>query len=72
MNSAIATFLMPGFAIAGGLIAEWGISVNHLFIGAGIWVLLLSLFFLFDPDLRDVQKVSGEKVDVGDVAVEGE
>lgn len=72
LNSAIATFLMPGFAIAGGLIAEWGISVNHLFIGAGIWVLLLSLFFLFDPDLRDVQKVSGEKVDVGDVAVEGE
>lgn len=61
LNSAIASFLMPGFAIAGGVIAEWGIPVNQLFIGAGIWVLLLSFFLLFDPDIRGIQKVSGEK-----------
>lgn len=72
LNGAIATFLMPGFAIAGGVIAEWGIPVNQLFIGAGIWVLILSLAFLFDPDLRGVQKVSGEKADAEDLAVAGD
>lgn len=60
LNSAIASFLMPGFAIAGGFIAEWGIPVNYLFVGAGIWVLLLSFFILFDPDIRGIEKVSGE------------
>jgi MFS family permease len=71
LNGAIGSFLMPGFAIAGGVIAEWGIPVNQLFVGAGIWVLLLSLVFLFDPDLRGVQKVSGEKSGAEDVAVIG-
>lgn len=62
LNGAIASFLMPGFAIAGGIIAEWGIPVNQLFVGAGIWVLLLSFFLLVDPDIRGIQKVSGKKV----------
>ena len=60
LNSAIASFLMPGFAIAGGFIAEWGIPVNYLFVGAGIWVLLLSFYILLDPDIRGIEKVSGE------------
>lgn len=58
LNSAIASFLMPGFAIAGGFIAEWGIPVNRLFVGAGIWVLFLSFFLLVDPDIRGIQKVT--------------
>lgn len=60
LNGAIASFLMPGFAIAGGVIAEWGVPVNLLFIGAGLWVLLLSFFLLFDRDIRGIRKVSGE------------
>ncbi|MDN4606186.1 MFS transporter [Sporosarcina highlanderae] len=72
LNGAIATFLMPGFAIAGGIIAEWGIPVNQLWVGAGIWVLLLSLFFLLDPDIREIHKVSGKKAKTGDVATAGD
>ncbi len=72
LNGAIASFLMPGFAIAGGIIAEWGIPVNQLFVGAGIWVLLLSFFLLVDPDIRGIQKVSGKKSGVEDIAVAGE
>ncbi|MDW0114191.1 hypothetical protein QT711_13425 [Sporosarcina saromensis] len=62
LNGAIATFLMPGFAITGGIIAEWGVPVNQLFIGAGIWILLLSVFLLVDRDIRSIRKVSGEAV----------
>lgn len=69
LNSAIATFLMPGFAIAGGIIAESGVPVNYLFIGAGVWVLILSLVFLFDADLRGIAKVSGKKADTEDATV---
>lgn len=72
LNGAIASFLLPGFAIAGGIIAEWGIPVNQLFVGAGIWVLLLSFFLLVDPDIRGIQKVSGKKSGVEDIAVAGE
>lgn len=62
LNGAIATFLMPGFAITGGIIAEWGVPVNQLFIGAGIWILLLSVFLLVDRDIRSIRKVSGDAV----------
>lgn len=57
LNGAIASFLMPGFAIFGGLLAEWGVPVNVLFIGAGLWTLLLSFYLLLDSDIRNVQKI---------------
>ena len=66
LNGAIATFLMPGFAIAGGIIAEWGVPVNQLFIGAGLWILLLSFFLLFDRDIRSIRKVSGKEAVTGE------
>ncbi|MDN4606187.1 MFS transporter [Sporosarcina highlanderae] len=69
LNGAISSFLMPGFAIAGGIIAEWGIPVNQLFVGAGIWVLLLSFFLLVDPDIRGIRKVSGKMAGSGDTTV---
>lgn len=69
LNGAISSFLMPGFAIAGGIIAEWGIPVSQLFVGAGIWVLVLSFFILIDPDIRGIKKVSGGKSNTGDAAV---
>ncbi|MBB4822916.1 MFS family permease [Sporosarcina luteola] len=59
LNGAIASFLMPAFAIAGGIIVEKGFPVNQLFIGAGAWIVLLSLFLLFDKDIRSIKKVSG-------------
>lgn len=66
LNVAIASFLMPGFAIAGGIVAEWGVPVNLLFIGAGLWMLLLSFFLLFDRDIRSIRKVSGENAITGE------
>ena len=57
LNGAISSLLMPAFAIAGGIIAEQGFPVNHLFIGAGAWVVLLSIFILFDKDIRSIEKV---------------
>ncbi|MCG3087207.1 MFS transporter [Sporosarcina cyprini] len=57
LNGAISSLLMPAFAIAGGIIAEQGFPVNQLFIGAGAWVVLLSLFLLFDKDIRSIEKV---------------
>ncbi|GKV56147.1 MFS transporter [Sporosarcina sp. NCCP-2222] len=59
LNGAISSFLMPAFAIAGGIVAEKGFPVNQLFIGAGAWVILLSLFLLIDSDIRSIKKVSG-------------
>ena len=57
LNGAIATLLMPVFAVMGGIVAERGVPVNVLFIGAGIWVVILSLYLLFDRDLRSIKKI---------------
>lgn len=52
---------MPIYAITGGIVAERG-AVNHLFIGAGLWVLLLSFYLLIDKDIRSLNRVSSNDV----------
>lgn len=53
---------MPIFAKTGGIVAERGVAVNHLFIGAGLWVLLLSFYLLIDKDIRSLNRVSSNDV----------
>ncbi|MBE1555250.1 MFS transporter [Sporosarcina limicola] len=60
LKVAIASLLIPIFSLAGGLIAD-SIPVNYLFIFGGCWVLICSLFPLFDRDIRAIERLPREE-----------
>ena len=55
--SALASLLMPGIAVLGGLIADWS-NIVYLFIFSGVWCLLWGVYPLFDKDLKMISKIA--------------
>ena len=55
LQSAIASLLIPVFAITGGVIADL-IDIKYLFIFAGLWVVICSFFPLIDRDIRAISR----------------
>lgn len=56
LQSAIASLLIPVFAIAGGVIADL-IDIKYLSIFAGLWVVLCAFYPLIDRDIRAIERL---------------